>query len=595
MTNNITLKNWVEECAALTQPDDIIWCDGSQAERDRLEREAFATGELIQLNQEKLPGCVYHRTAANDVARTEHLTFICTTRKEDAGPTNNWMNPKEAYERAGAIFRGSMRGRTMYVVPFSMGPIGSPFSKFGVELTDSIYVVLNMRIMTRMGKPVFDTLGTDVEFTKCLHGKAERDIGKRLILQFPEDNTIWSVGSGYGGNVLLGKKCLSLRIASYMGRQEGWLAEHMLIVGIQDPHGNMTYIAGAFPSACGKTNLAMLVPPDALRDKGFKIVTVGDDIAWMRIKEDGRLWAINPETGFFGVTPGTNWKTNPNAMSTIQRNTIYTNVLLKPDKTVWWEDGEGSPPAEGLDWEGNYWRPGVTDEEGKIIPGANPNSRFTVPAAQCPCIAPNWEDPRGVPISAFIVGGRRAHLAPLVYESFNWQHGVFVGATMASERTAAQYGKLGEVRRDPMAMLPFCGYNMADYFSHWLEVGRKLTNPPKLFHVNWFRTDENGKFLWPGFGENLRVLDWIVRRCRDEADARETPIGYVPTTEAIDMDGLNLPAEVMEKLLSISAADWTEELKGIEEFFARFGDRLPRGMWDEYRALNRRLGSGTLR
>ncbi len=595
MTNNITLKNWVEECAALTQPDDIIWCDGSQAERDRLEREAFATGELIQLNQEKLPGCVYHRTAANDVARTEHLTFICTTRKEDAGPTNNWMNPKEAYERAGAIFRGSMRGRTMYVVPFSMGPIGSPFSKFGVELTDSIYVVLNMRIMTRMGKSVFDTLGTDGEFTKCLHGKAERDIGKRLILQFPEDNTIWSVGSGYGGHVLLGKKCLSLRIASYMGRQEGWLAEHMLIVGIQDPHGNMTYIAGAFPSACGKTNLAMLVPPDALRDKGFKIVTVGDDIAWMRIKEDGRLWAINPETGFFGVAPGTNWKTNPNAMSTIQRNTIYTNVLLKPDKTVWWEDGEGPPPAEGLDWEGNYWRPGVTDEEGKIIPGANPNSRFTVPAAQCPCIAPNWEDPRGVPISAFIVGGRRAHLAPLVYESFNWQHGVFVGATMASERTAAQYGKLGEVRRDPMAMLPFCGYNMADYFSHWLEVGRKLTNPPKLFHVNWFRTDQNGKFLWPGFGENLRVLDWIVRRCRDEADARETPIGYVPTTEAIDMDGLNLPAEVMEKLLSISAANWTEELKGIEEFFARFGDRLPRGMWDEYRALNHRLGGGTLR
>ncbi len=595
MTNNITLKNWVEECAALTQPDDIIWCDGSQAERDRLEREAFATGELIQLNQEKLPGCVYHRTAANDVARTEHLTFICTTRKEDAGPTNNWMNPKEAYERAGAIFRGSMRGRTMYVVPFSMGPIGSPFSKFGVELTDSIYVVLNMRIMTRMGKPVFDTLGTDGEFTKCLHGKAERDIGKRLILQFPEDNTIWSVGSGYGGNVLLGKKCLSLRIASYMGRQEGWLAEHMLIVGIQDPHGNMTYIAGAFPSACGKTNLAMLVPPDALRDKGFKVVTVGDDIAWMRIKEDGRLWAINPETGFFGVAPGTNWKTNPNAMSTIQRNTIYTNVLLKPDKTVWWEDGEGPPPAEGLDWEGNYWRPGVTDEESKIIPGANPNSRFTAPAAQCPCIAPNWEDPQGVPISAFIVGGRRAHLAPLVYESFNWQHGVFVGATMASERTAAQYGKLGEVRRDPMAMLPFCGYNMADYFSHWLEVGRKLTNPPKLFHVNWFRTDENGKFLWPGFGENLRVLDWIVRRCRDEADARETPIGYVPTTEAIDMDGLNLPAEVTGKLFSISAADWTEELKGIEEFFARFGDRLPRGMWDEYRALNRRLGSGTLR
>ena len=593
MTNHIALKQWIEECVELCQPDKIVWCDGSEAERERLEREAFATGELIQLNQEKLPGCVYHRTAVNDVARTEHLTYICTSRKEDAGPTNNWMSPKEGYERAGTIFRGSMRGRTMYVIPFSMGPIGSPFTKYGVELTDSIYVVLNMRIMTRMGKMVLDELGDGGEFTKCLHGKAELDINKRLILHFPEENTIWSVGSGYGGNVLLGKKCLSLRIASYLGRQADWVAEHMLIVGIQDPQGRITYIAGAFPSACGKTNLAMLVPPDALRDKGFKVMTIGDDIAWMRIKEDGRLWAINPETGFFGVAPGTNWKSNPNAMMTIQKNSIYTNVLLKPDKTVWWEDGDGPPPPEGYDWKGNYWRPGMTDDEGKIITSANPNSRYTTPAAQCSCIAPNWEDPEGVPISAFIVGGRRAYLAPLVYESFDWQHGVFVGATMASERTAAQYGKLGEVRRDPMAMLPFCGYNMGDYFGHWLKMGKRLTNPPKLFHVNWFRTDERGKFLWPGFGENLRVLDWIIRRCYGETEARETPIGYVPTSGTFDMDGLDLPAEVIDKLLSISVDDWTEELKGIKEFFNKFGNRLPKEMWYEYQTLNRRLGNNT--
>jgi len=577
----------------LCQPDDIHWCDGSEEEKERLKGQAIATGEIIQLNQERLPGCVYHRTAVDDVARTEHLTFICTSRKEDVGPTNNWMSPKEGYERAGAIFKGSMRGRTMYVIPFSMGPIGSTFSRSGVELTDSIYVVLNMRIMTRMGKSALDTLGTDGEFTKCLHGKAERDIKKRLILQFPEDNAIWSVGSGYGGNVLLGKKCLSLRIASYMGWQEGWLAEHMLILGIQDPQGNVTYITGAFPSACGKTNLAMLVPPNALRAKGFKVVTIGDDIAWMRIKEDGRLWAINPEAGFFGVAPGTNCKTNLNAMATIQRNTIYTNVLLKPDMTVWWEDGEGPPPAEGLDWEGNYWRPGTTDEEDRIVPGANPNSRYTAPASQCPCIAPNWEDPEGVPISAIIFGGRRAHLAPLVYQSFNWQHSVFVGATMASERTAAQYGKLGEVRRDPMAMLPFCGYNIGDYFGHWLKMGKRLTNPPKIFHANWFHTDEQGKFLWPGFSENLRVLDWIVRRCHGEGEARETPIGYIPTPSALDMDGLDLSDRVMEKLLSISVEDWREELEGIEKFFAQLDDRLPKEMWDEYRALNHRLGNKT--
>jgi phosphoenolpyruvate carboxykinase (GTP) len=589
MTNNATLKKWVKECAALCKPDNIVWCDGSLEEKERLEKQAFATGELLQLNQEKLPGCVYHRTAKNDVARTEHLTYICTSKKEDAGPNNNWMSPAEGYARARAIFKGSMKGRTMYVIPFSMGPVGSPFSKIGVELTDSIYVVLNMRIMTNMGKRVLDALGANGEFTRGLHGKADLDVNKRLILHFPEDNTIWSVGSGYGGNVLLGKKCLSLRIASYLGRDEGWLAEHMLILGIQDPKGKMTYIAGAFPSACGKTNLAMLVPPDALKAKGFKVFTVGDDISWMRVKKDGRLWAINPETGFFGVVPGTNWKTNPNAMHTIQKNTIYTNVVLRPDKTVWWE-GLDNPPADGLDWTGQPWKPGMVDADSKPIPGAHPNSRFTAPASQCPSIASNWQDPEGVPISAFIFGGRRAHIAPLVYESFNWQHGVFVGGTMASERTAAQYGKLGEVRRDPMAMLPFCGYNMGDYFGHWLRMGQKLTNPPRIFNVNWFRTDDNGKFLWPGFGENLRVLDWIVRRCCDaSAGAKETPIGYIPEAKDLEMTGLNMPAGAMDKLLSISKEDWAEEVKSIEPFFAQFGDRLPKAMSDELKGLKKRF------
>jgi phosphoenolpyruvate carboxykinase (GTP) len=583
------LENWVKECAALCQPDSVVWCDGSEEERMRLEKEAFATGELIQLNQEKLPGCVYHRTASNDVARTEHLTYICTSRKEDAGPNNNWMSPEDGYGRAGAILKGSMKGRTMYVVPFSMGPVGSPFSKYGVELTDSIYVVLNMRIMTRMGAPVLRALGSSGQFTKCLHGKAELDINKRLILHFPEDDAIWSVGSGYGGNVLLGKKCLSLRIGSYIGRQQGWLAEHMLIVGIQDPKGRMSYIAGAFPSACGKTNLAMLVPPDALKAKGFKVVTVGDDIAWLRVKEDGRLWAINPESGFFGVAPGTNWKTNPNAMATAKKNSIFTNVLLKPDGTVWWEGGEEPVPQEGIDWQGNPWKPGLKDEAGKPVLGANPNSRFTSPTSQCPCIAPNWEDPEGVPISAFIFGGRRAYLAPLVYESFDWEHGVFVAATMASERTAAQYGKVGEVRRDPMAMLPFCGYNMGDYFGHWLNTGKKLTNPPKIFHVNWFRTDEKGKFLWPGFGENLRVLDWIIKRCNSEADARKTAIGYVPERGSINTEGLDVSSQTMNDLLAISGSDWTEDMKSISDFFTQFGDRMPRQMWDQYEALSRRL------
>ncbi len=590
MTNNTALINWIQECVNLCQPDDVVWWDGSEEQKERLEKEAFGSGELIQLDQQKLPGCVLHRTAQNDVARTEHLTYICTSRKEDAGPTNNWMSHEEGYSRAAAFFKGSMKGRKMYVVPFSMGPVGSPFSKIGVELTDSIYVVLNMRIMCHTGQRVLDALGDSDNFTRGLHSKADLDVDKRLILHFPEDNTIWSVGSGYGGNVLLGKKCLSLRIASFLGRNEGWMAEHMLILGIQDPEGKTTYIAGAFPSACGKTNLAMLVPPDCLKERGYKVFTLGDDICWLRMKEDGRLWAINPEAGFFGVVPGTNYKTNPNAMATIQKNTIFTNVVLKPDNTIWWE-GLDNPPQQGIGWTGQSWKPGMVDAEGKPVKGAHPNSRFTAPASQCPSIAPNWQDPEGVPISAFLFGGRRARVAPLVYQSYNWQHGVFVGASMASERTAAQYGKQGEVRRDPMAMLPFCGYNMADYFGHWLEMGKKLSNPPKIFHVNWFRTGADGKLLWPGFGENLRVVDWIANRCCDEgAGATETPIGYVPRPEDLDLCDLNTPAGSMEQLLSVSAEDWTEEVQGIGNFFTRFGNRLPDEMWDEHQGLKMRFG-----
>ncbi len=470
-SNHKELVRWVDEMAALCQPDRMVWCDGSEAEKSRLEKEALSAGEMIELNPRKLPGCFLHRTAHNDVARTERLTFICTLKKEDAGPNNNWMSPNEAYAKASAIFRGSMKGRTMYVIPFCMGPVGSPFSKIGIELTDSIYVVLNMRIMTCIGKPVLSALENNGVFTKGLHSRADLDVNRRLILHFPEDNTIWSVGSGYGGNVLLGKKCLALRIGSWLGAKEGWMAEHMLILGIEKPNGDIKYITAAFPSACGKTNLAMIVPPEGLKHKGYKIWTVGDDIAWLRIGKDGRLRAVNPEAGFFGVLPGTNSKTNAVAMATMKRNTIYTNVVLAPDKTVWWEDGDGEPPVEGIDWRGNAWKPGMKDDEGKPVLGAYPNSRFTAPILQCPTFSSKMDDPEGVPISAVIFGGRRARVAPLVYESFNWQHGVYVGSQMASERTAAQYGKQGEVRRDPMAMLPFCGYNMADYFRQWLAMG----------------------------------------------------------------------------------------------------------------------------
>ncbi len=590
MVQHKELQRWVKECADLCKPKKIVWIDGTEDEKKRLEAEGIETGELVRLNQKVLPGCLYHRTAKNDTARTEHLTFICTKKKEDAGPTNNWMAPAQAYKEARGYFRNSMKGRTMYVIPFSMGPVGSEFSKIGIELTDSIYVVLNMRIMTRIGTSVLEKLGKNGEFTKCLHSVAQWDESKRRILHFPEDNTIWSVNSGYGGNVLLGKKCLSLRIGSWLARKEGWMAEHMLIMGVEDPNGRIIYVAAAFPSACGKTNLAMLVPPEGLRKKGYRIWTVGDDIAWMRIDSDGSLWAINPEAGMFGVAPGTNYKSNPNAMKTIEKNTIYTNVLLKKDKTVWWEGGIGPAPEEGgLNWEGLKWVPGMKDENGKPVLAAHPNSRFTAPLTQCPSISNRLDQHHGVPISAIIFGGRRAKLAPLVYEAYNWQHGVYMGATMASEVTAAQYGKQGVVRRDPMAMIPFCGYNMADYFQHWLELGPKMARTPRIFHVNWFRTDEKGKFLWPGYGENLRVLDWIIGRCRGIHDARKTPIGYMPYPEDFDLTGLKISKPTMKKLFEIDKKAWKEELKDQKAFFAKFGDDLPEAISKEHKALSRRM------
>ena len=583
------LKAWVKDMAEMCNPDAVVWIDGSQRQKNSLQKQAIETGEILELNQEKLPGCIFHRTALNDVARTEHLTYICTPDKNEAGPTNNWMAPEEAYAKAAAIFKDSMVGRTMYVIPFSMGPVNSEFSKIGIELTDSIYVVLNMLIMTRAGDEILRSLGENGEFTKCLHSKATLDINKRLILHFPLDNTIWSVGSGYGGNVLLGKKCLSLRIASFLGKNEGWLAEHMLIIGIEDKKGNVTYLAAAFPSACGKTNLAMLIPPESMKKKGYKVWTVGDDIAWLRVRKDGSLWAINPESGFFGVLPGTNSKTNYNAVATMQKNTIYTNVLLKEDGTVWWEGADGPVPEKGIDWTGKPWKPGARDENGNIIKGANPNSRFTAPIKQCPVASPNIDSPEGVPISAIIFGGRRAHVAPLVYESFDWQHGVFLGSIMASEITAAQYGAQGTVRRDPMAMIPFCGYNMADYFSHWLEVGNKIKNQPKIFHVNWFRTGKDENFLWPGYGDNLRVLEWIIKRCKKEIDADKTPIGYIPAAKDLDLEGLDMTEERIKELLNIEASDWVREAQDVKSFYDKFEGKIPVELQEELDNLVKRL------
>jgi phosphoenolpyruvate carboxykinase (GTP) len=583
------VQKWVNDMAAMCQPDSIAWCDGSEEEHQLLTAQAVKSGELIQLNQKKLPGCYLHRTAANDVARTEHLTYICTSFQGDAGPNNNWMSPREAYAKARGYFTGAMKGRTMYVLPFAMGPVGSPFSKIGVELTDSIYVVLNMRIMTRMGTDVMDALGPQGEFTRCLHSKADLDVNRRLILHFPEDNAIWSVGSGYGGNVLLGKKCLALRIASVLAQREKWLAEHMLILGIEEPNGRIQYVAAAFPSACGKTNLAMLLPPEGLKQKGYRIWTVGDDISWMKVDTDGQLWAVNPEMGFFGVIPGTNSRSNSMAMATMNHDTIYTNVALKPDGTVWWEGHDDPAPAEALDWQGKPWKPGLKDKDGNPILSSHPNSRFTAPFTNCPTHSFRYKQHHGVPINAIIFGGRRATLAPLVYEALDWNHGVYMGASMASERTAAQVGALGEVRRDPMAMLPFCGYNMADYFGHWVDMGKRIKSQPKIFHVNWFRTDENGKFLWPGFGENLRIVEWILARCRGEVSAKQTPIGYLPDAKDIDMSGLTMPDGAMDKLLAISPQDWASETEAVGKFFETFGTRMPDELWGQQKMLLKRL------
>ena len=582
MYKNVYVNEWVEQMAKMTQPDSIVWIDGSEEEREQLTKQAVSTGEMMELNSEKLPGCLYHRTAENDVARVEHLTFICTSRKEDAGPTNNWMEKSAAYAKLGTLFAGCMKGRTMYVIPYIMGPAFSEFSKVGIEITDSIYVVLNMRIMTRMGKVAMDMLGDSPNFVKGLHSKGELDPEKRFICHFPEDNAIWSIGSGYGGNVLLGKKCFALRIASWLGRKEGWMAEHMLILGVEDPSGKIQYVSAAFPSACGKTNLAMLIPPEKYREKGYKVWTVGDDIAWLRIGPDGRLWAVNPESGFFGVAPGTSMKSNPNALLTCQMNTIFTNVALTPEKTVWWE-GMGVPaPAHAIDWKGNEWTPDMGTK------AAHPNSRFTAPANQCPCISKEWENPAGVPITAMIFGGRRAKVAPLVYQSFSWEHGVFVGATMASETTAAATGAVGVVRRDPMAMLPFCGYNMGEYFQHWLEMGKKIPNPPKIFNVNWFRVDEEGHFIWPGFGDNLRVLLWILARCNNEVDAVESPIGYLPKPEDIDLEGTEITQDVLKGLLSIDKEAWTQEVEDQKTHLERF-EKLPKELWEQYNALAARI------
>ncbi|MBQ4586983.1 MAG: phosphoenolpyruvate carboxykinase (GTP) [Clostridia bacterium] len=590
MTNNKAVLEFVEQSRALCQPDNVVWITGDEALYQKLRDEACKTGEMIKLNEELLPNCYLHRSALNDVARVEGRTFICCTNKEDAGPINNWMAPSEAYQKIGEIFKGSMKGRTMYVIPYSMGAVGSEFSKIGIEITDSIYVVLSMNIMTRVGQKVLDSLGDSADFVRGLHSKAELDEEKRYIAHFPEDNTIWSVNSGYGGNVLLGKKCFALRIASYLGKNEGWMAEHMLILGVQNPKGEIKYIAAAFPSACGKTNLAMLIPPELYRKKGYKVWCVGDDIAWIRVGSDGRLWAINPENGFFGVAPGTNMKSNPNALLSTRKNSIFTNVVHDLDtNTVWWEGMDTPSPQNAINWRGEKWDASKYNKADKSTYGAHPNSRFTAPTVNCPCLSDQFEAPNGVPLSAIVFGGRRAKTAPLVYQARDWNSGVFVGSIMASETTAAATGAVGVVRRDPMAMRPFVGYNMADYFAHWIEMGEKITNKPQIFNVNWFRTDDEGHFIWPGFGDNLRVLEWILDRCENKVDAKETPIGFVPNAQDINIEGLDITTDVVEELLTVDKETWKEEVNGIEEFYAQFGDRLPEELKVKLEELKQRL------
>ncbi len=590
MTTNKKVLQFVDEAVALAKPDKVVWIDGSEAQLEALRKEAIASGEMIKLNDEKLPGCLYHRTKPNDVARVEGRTFICSRRKEDAGPTNNWMDPEEMYKKLKAIAKDSMIGRTMYVIPFSMGAVNSPFAKIGIETTDSIYVVLNMAIMTRIGQKVLDRLGDSEDVVRGFHAKCNVDENERYIVQFPEDNAIWSVNSAYGGNVLLGKKCFALRIASYQGKNEGWMAEHMLILGVEKPNGETKYVTAAFPSACGKTNLAMLIPPEIYTKKGYRVYTVGDDIAWLRVGADGRLYAINPEAGFFGVAPGTNEKSNPNALASTRKNTIFTNVAINPeDNTVWWEGLTKTPPARLIDWKGNPWTPDMKDADGKPVKAAHPNSRFTAPAINCPCISSEFEAPNGVPISAIIFGGRRAATTPLVYQSRSWDNGVFVGSIMASETTAAAAGAVGVVRRDPMAMLPFCGYHMGDYFQHWIDMGKKIKVQPKIFNVNWFRTDSEGHFIWPGFGDNMRVLDWILKRCEETVDADETAIGYVPKPEDINLEGCSVDKETLKGLLNVDTETWKKEAEGIKEFYKKFGDRLPKELNEELAALESRL------
>ena len=592
LTDSKLILDWIEEMAEMVNPDKIVWIDGSEEQTQALRDEACAIGELEKLNEEILPNCYLHRTAINDVARVEGRTFICTRTKEDAGNINNWMDPQECYAKLSKLYKNSYKGRTMYVIPYAMGQVGSDFAKYGIELTDSIYVVLNMLIMTRAGKHVAEAMGDGEGFIKGLHARCNIVEEDRYICHFPEDNTIWAGNSGYGGNVLLGKKCFALRIASYLGRKEGWMAEHMLILGVEYPNGDVKYISAAFPSACGKTNLAMLIPPKAYTEKGYKVWCVGDDIAWLRVGKDGRLWAINPENGFFGVAPGTNEKSNPNALATTMRDTIFTNVgHVLDDNTVWWEGLNDNAPDNCINWKGEKWDKAKYDKKDKVnTSAAHPNSRFTALAKNCPCISKEFDNPAGVPISAIVFGGRRAKTAPLVYQSFNWQHGSFVGSIMASETTAAAAGAVGVVRRDPMAMRPFVGYNMGDYFQHWLDMGHKIPNAPKIFHVNWFRTDDEGHFIWPGFGDNMRVLDWILARCEDKVDARETAIGYVPYAKDINIEGLNdISVDTIENLLSVDKASWLEDVENIKAFYAQVGERVPAIMYDELKALEERL------
>ena len=592
MTSNKHVQDWIRSMADMVQPKDIVWIDGSEEQAESLRRIACSTGELIKLNEEKYPNCYLHRTAVNDVARVEGRTFICTRKKEDAGNINNWMDPQECYAKLTKLYTGSYKGKTMYVIPYSMGIVGSEFGKIGIELTDSIYVVLNMLIMTRVGKNVMDALGDSADFVKGLHATADCSEENRYICHFPEDNTIWSVNSAYGGNVLLGKKCFALRIASYLGRKEGWMAEHMLILGIENPKGEVKYVTAAFPSACGKTNLAMLIPPEVYRKKGYKAWTVGDDIAWLRVGEDGRLYAVNPENGFFGVAPGTNEHSNYNALMTTRKNCIFTNVGHNlDDNTVWWEGMNDQPPHNAINWKGEKWDYTKYDKADKINTScAHPNSRFTAMATNCPCLSSEFNNPKGVPVTAIIFGGRRAKTAPLVYESRSWQHGAFVGSIMASETTAAAAGAIGVVRRDPMAMRPFVGYDMGDYFAHWLEMGKRIPHAPKIFHVNWFRTDDEGHFIWPGFGDNMRVVMWILARCAGEVDAVETPIGYVPKPADINIEGLDgVTVDTIKNLLTIDKNSWLEDVENIKAFYKQVGDRVPQEMYDELATLEANL------